>query len=166
MNSPVGVNGVATVNVIDVTRDRLSVSSHLRMLADLIETGAQAEIPEIVRKPYVSPQLVAHGAIPPAALQALRARRNEAFGADLFGEPGWDMMLELFLAKQQERRLSMKSLTIASNAPQTTAGRYLTQLIDQGFAACTEDPGDGRRKLIGITREGYRKMDELFAKAA
>lgn len=154
------------MRVSDVTRDRLNVPSHLRMLADLMETGSPADISASVCKPYTSPQVVAYGAITPAALQDLRARRNAAFGSDLFGEPGWDMLLELFVAKQQERRLSVKSLTIASNTPQTTAGRYLAELLDRGYAVCMEDPADGRRKLICITREGYRKMDQLFAQAA
>lgn len=154
------------MNVIDVTRDRLSVPSHLRMLADLIETGSAAGTDEFVRKPYVSPHVETYPAISPAALQDLRHSRNAMFGPDLFGEPGWDMLLELYLARQQDHRLSVKSLTIASNTPQTTAGRYLLQLLDQGLAVCMEDPGDGRRKLIGMTREGYRKMDRLFGKAA
>lgn len=159
--------GRATVELTDTSQDRVSFAAHLRLLADLLEAeGTGPSLTESVRQPYVAPKLTMFGTVPPDVMIAFRARRNKVFGADLFGEPGWDMMLELFRAKQQERRLSVKSLTIASNAPQTTAGRHLARLVEQGLAECSEDPGDARRKLVGISRDGYRRMDALFAKAA
>lgn len=157
------------MKLIDTSRDRVDISSHLRMLADMIDVedasageGSEAR----VRQPYQTPRLTTYGLAPVDLVMAFRARRNELFAADLFGEPAWDMLLELFRARREGRELSVKSLTIAASAPQTTAGRHLVQLIGQGLATCADDPGDGRRKLVAITRDGYLRMEKLFDKAA
>lgn len=154
------------MNAIDFSHDRGDFTHQLRLFAQWMEEQARTAVANDVRLPYTAPQLVVHGTLPPKAVAAFRARRNALFGHDLFGEPGWDMLLELYRARQEERRLSVKSLTIAANAPQTTAGRHLARLIEEGLAACSDDPGDGRRKLVAISRDGFRKMDALFDQAA
>ena len=147
--------------------DRVSISSHLRLLADLIESeGCGPTVMDRVSQIYDTPKLVKHDTGFADIVKSFRAKRDQMFGGELFGEPAWEMLLELFQARQVDRRLSVKSLTIASKAPQTTAGRYLADLITRGLTKCIDDPSDGRRKLIELTHEGYRRMDELFVEAA
>lgn len=148
---------------VDFSGQQSDMCPQLRRLAQIVEEGFAAQAP--ARKPYETPRLTYGGVAPVELVANLRARRNALFGADLFGEPGWDMLLELYRAKIESRRLSIKSLAIASGAPATTAGRYITMLIDGGLAERTDDPGDGRRALIAITRKGFTKMDELLMAA-
>ncbi len=148
---------------MDFSDHQLDMCPQLRRLAEMVEERLGAEPP--VRKPYTTPQLHYGGVAPVELVANMRARRNALFGADLFGEPGWDMLLELYRAKMESRRLSIKSLAIASGAPATTAGRYITMLIDGGLAERMDDPADGRRALIAITRQGYAKMDQLLMAA-
>ena len=93
---------------------------------------------------------------------AFRSMRNRMFGGDLFGEPVWDMLLDLFLAQLQQRRISVTSLAIASNVPTTTALRYIEMMIEAQLVERLDDPSDGRRKMIALTHLGYRKMGHLF----
>lgn len=148
---------------LDISDQQFGMCPQLRRLAQIVEEGFASQQP--ARKPYVTPKLHYGGVAPVELVANLRARRNALFGADLFGEPGWDMLLELYRARIENRRLSIKSLAIASGAPATTAGRYISMLIDGGLAERMDDPSDGRRALIGITRQGFAKMDELLMAA-
>jgi DNA-binding MarR family transcriptional regulator len=75
-------------------------------------------------------------------LYALRRRRDAMLPADLFGEPAWDMLLDLFVQQSQGRTVSVTSLCIASATPQTTALRYITLMEAAGLitrAHCASD---------------------------
>ena len=52
-----------------------------------------------------------------------RRMRNEVFGDNLFGEPAWDMLLDLYASHLEQKRVSVSSLQIASAVPGTTALR-------------------------------------------
>ena len=91
-----------------------------------------------------------------------RRRRDEVLGAALFGEPVWEMLLDLLIARLLNKRVSVSSLCIASHAPESTALRHIHRMIDAGLVDKVDDPSDGRRSLIMLSREGYRKLGELF----
>jgi len=53
-----------------------------------------------------------------------RRRRNKIFQSEeLFGEPAWDILLDLFIAAKERRRVSVTSACIGSAVPSTTALR-------------------------------------------
>ncbi|MEI9851559.1 MAG: JAB domain-containing protein [Sphingomonas sp.] len=54
--------------------------------------------------------------------QARRSRKQyfETLGC-AFGEPMWDLMLELFVAQREQRRVSLSKACISANVPVTTA---------------------------------------------
>jgi DNA-binding MarR family transcriptional regulator len=75
-------------------------------------------------------------------------RRTELFGAPLFREPAWDMLLELYSAYERGERLSVSALCYASGVPVTTALRQLRQLEKHGLVQREGDPSDNRRYWV------------------
>lgn len=91
----------------------------------------------------------------------LRARRQRIFGSAIFGEPAWDMLLDLYLATLQRRAESVTSLGLASGVPATTALRWINLLEEDGWIVRMPDPHDGRRVLVSLSSKARSAM-ELF----
>ena len=87
-----------------------------------------------------------------------RRRRLEYFDADLFAEPAWDMLLDLFVNKALGRRISTTSLCLAANVPQSTGLRYLALLEAKALVRRRPAPDDGRVTLVDLTPRGYKQM--------
>jgi len=135
------------------------LADNLRQIVDWLETGSEPADRHDTAERHPAPLIDTHMV---KKIIAFRSMRNRMLGADLFGEPVWDMLLDLFLAQLQHRRVSVTSLAIASNVPTTTALRYIDMMIDAQLAERLDDPSDGRRKMIALTHFGYRKMGHLF----
>ncbi|EIZ80144.1 regulatory protein MarR [Novosphingobium sp. Rr 2-17] len=96
-----------------------------------------------------------------------RRRRTKIFKSeDLFGEPAWDIMLDLFIATKERRRVSVTSACIGSAVPSTTALRWISILEKQGFLVREADLGDARRVYVKLSARGYAAMLEYFASAS
>lgn len=69
------------------------------------------------------------------ALLAQRRSRDAGAGslADLFGEPGWDILLTLFIAYEDERVLVMDALSEAVPLRPAVLERWLTVLKARGL---------------------------------
>lgn len=82
----------------------------------------------------------------------IRARRlRERFFQDVrFGEPAWDILLDLSLAWFEDKPVSVSSLCIASGVPMSTAMRWVNEMVDAGLIRRWIDPTDGRRNLVQI----------------
>ncbi len=95
---------------------------------------------------------------------AVRRRRTAIFDNDeLFGEPAWDILLDLYIANVENKSVSVSSACIGSAAPPTTGLRWLGVLSEQGLIAREHDPEDQRRVLVRLTEKGLTAMDEYFA---
>lgn len=81
----------------------------------------------------------------------------------LLGEPGWDMLLELFLAVLEDRIVSTKSISIASGVPPTTALRWITVLELEGLVARHPCETDKRVTYVTITPEAFAMLSRYFA---
>ncbi|MGF7152810.1 MarR family transcriptional regulator [Novosphingobium gossypii] len=96
-----------------------------------------------------------------------RRRRTKIFRSEeLFGEPAWDILLDLFIAAKERRRVSVTSACIGSAVPSTTALRWIAILEKQGFLMREADPGDARRVYVKLSARGYAAMLEYFASAS
>lgn len=98
------------------------------------------------------------------ATYAKRRKRAAIFGdPELFGEPGWDILLDLYIAEVDGKPVSVSSACIGSAAPPTTGLRWLGVLADQGLVDRQHDPQDQRRVLVRLTEKAIAAMDEYFA---
>lgn len=89
---------------------------------------------------------------------AARRAREAIMGSDLFGDPAWDLLLELYAASLAQHRLSTTELSIASTVPATTSLRWIDKLESVGLAKRIDDPLDSRRVWIEITADGKARM--------
>jgi hypothetical protein len=68
----------------------------------------------------------------------------------VFGDPAWEMLLDLMLAKIEGRRVPVSSACIASGAPMSTALRLVGRLVDEGVLCKQPDLTDRRRHFLMI----------------
>ncbi|MDE2412038.1 MAG: response regulator transcription factor [Sphingomonadales bacterium] len=109
-----------------------------------------------VRPPLPDPRLVRR-------IIRQRQLRARFFDGDLFGDPAWDMLLDLTAARAEHSRVSVTSLCIASGVPPTTALRWIGQMIDAGLFVRVEDESDRRRAFITLTEKAADAMARYFA---
>lgn len=83
-------------------------------------------------------------------LYAARSRRQNFLSSELFGEPGWDMLLALFIAEPKGRRLTVSNLCAASWCPDTTALRWIERLGQLDLVRRTKSPFDGRVFFVDL----------------
>lgn len=89
---------------------------------------------------------------------AARSDRSKFFPEDMFADPAWDILLELALAEQLQRRVSVTSLCVGSRVPQTTALRWIKHMTDMGWLVRRDDPLDARRKFVELSDDTSARM--------
>lgn len=84
-----------------------------------------------------------------------RRMRSDFLPVEILGEPAWDMLLDLFIAFHEKKRISVSSACIASGVPATTALRWLGRMEELGLIERMNDRDDRRRVHVTITLEGH-----------
>lgn len=80
----------------------------------------------------------------------------------LFGEPAWDILLDLFIAEAEGKTLSVTAACIGAAVPTSTALRWLAILETRGYVRRENDTTDARRVFLRLTSVGYTKMTNYF----
>jgi hypothetical protein len=143
---------VELATVID--RDQLyQLSTDLRQLADLMIQANQRPPPE------PAPPTASH------VRSIIRARRlrEKCLDDGIFADPAWDMLLDLFAARLEQRSVSVSSLCVAAAVPATTALRWIDLLHLKGHVIKLADPKDRRRVFVAITDSTAARMSSLLA---
>lgn len=94
-----------------------------------------------------------------------RIHRANQFNPALFGEPAWDMLLDLFVQKVAGSRVSSTSLCLGANVPYSTGQRYIDRLVEEGLVYRFTPPDDLRLVLIDYTQEGFKRMRAYISHA-
>lgn len=92
-----------------------------------------------------------------------RSRRANYLPTELFGEPAWDILLDLAYAARANELRSIKSACLSSHAPEATALRHIDRLLHFGLVERIDDKTDRRRKFLRLTGLGERKMEEFLS---
>jgi len=108
---------------------------------------------------------LAVGASEVRAMIRARRLRDRYLPPELFGEPAWDMLLDLFAARIERVKVAVSSLCIAAAVPPTTALRTIRQMTEQGLFARIADPADKRRVFIEMTDQTAAAMQAYVAAA-
>lgn len=91
-----------------------------------------------------------------------RRMREQYFPADLFADPAWDMLLDLYAARLERQPVSVSSLCIAAAVPATTALRWIKTMTDAGLFLREDDPQDGRRIFIALAEGASDALARYF----
>ncbi|WP_353230399.1 MarR family transcriptional regulator [Novosphingobium sp.] len=95
-----------------------------------------------------------------------RRRRARYLSADLFGEPTWDILLDLYVAAREDRRVPTTSACIGAHVPPTTALRWLRILEMRGMVEREDDGRDGRRTFVRLSQRGRQVMEAFLGTMA
>lgn len=103
-----------------------------------------------------------------AAKQSIRMRRQRAklFGVGLFAEPGWDILLELYVARSEDYRVTVGNACIAASVPMSSALRWCQMLEDRRIILRYQDTGDRRLRFVKLSDCANDKMTKLLAQCA
>jgi hypothetical protein len=102
-----------------------------------------------------------------AEIIARRRARHAHFGAhEIFGEPAWDILLDLYVRQSGGEQISVKSACVNAGVPANTALRWLHALELEGLLCCEDDPGDPQRRLVRLSRDGFDRMTDYFEEIA
>lgn len=98
--------------------------------------------------------------------RARRLRESIFKDPDLFGEPAWDILLDLANAAFAGERVSVSSACLGATVPSTTGLRWLSILEGKGLVEREDDLLDGRRTYVRLTRKGLSRMDNYLRASA
>ena len=87
-----------------------------------------------------------------------KVRPNFVGNGDMFGEPAWDMLLDLFISQANEEEVTVKAGCLHADIPPTTTIRWLKVLEQNGLIMSHVDPADPKQHLIHLTATGYEGM--------
>lgn len=80
----------------------------------------------------------------------------------LFGEPAWDILLDLYVAHLDGRQVAVSSACIAACVPPTTALRYLNRLERSGLIRRRPDAKDHRRVLVAPSQRAIELIEQTL----
>lgn len=109
-----------------------------------------------------SPDPVARKRAGLANLKTIRRARAEHFPSELFSDPCWEMLLDLYDASLAAAEVTVTSLGAASGVPLTTALRRMEALQNHGLIARNEDAADKRRTIVRLTPSGLQAVENFF----
>lgn len=95
-----------------------------------------------------------------------RKIREKYLPGELFGDPAWNMLLDLFVQFAGGAKVSITSLCIAAYCPGTTALRYIKQLEEAGLVEREASPSDARVKLLTLTKKGVIGVGRVLERVA
>lgn len=95
-----------------------------------------------------------------------RILRRQLIGAEeLFGEPAWEMLIDLFIHEGEGRPLSTSDLCVTSTIPMSSALRLVQKLCDAGLVDRTPDLMDARRSFVRLQPATSHRLRAYFSEA-
>lgn len=96
------------------------------------------------------------------AMLKLRRKRDEFFAGELFADPAWDILMELYAAALGQQKISVGNVCLGAAVPSTTALRWITLLENKKLIERRADPMDRRRFYLVLSSDGLAAMDNYF----
>jgi len=155
---------------VDQTWKGDRIETLLRQVEGLLhaarEDGIRIAAPDGSPQPTADPPDANDSALLERATQilALRRRRDSAFCDAIFGEPAWDILLDLFAARLRGEPICITSACIAASVPQTTALRWVNVLCDRNYIWRQPDPKDARRSLLWLSDDCFDRLKAVLAR--
>ena len=127
----------------------LSLSRLARSLADALDSAAS----------HNGPRTHNLASMVRAYLRA-RRRRDSLFASDMFADPVWDILLDLFACNLEGRRVCISDACIAASVPPTTALRWLGRMEECQLVVRRQDEADGRRVYVELSATANAAMSQ------
>jgi len=94
----------------------------------------------------------------------IHARRARAsyIASELFGEPAWDILLELLRAELAYERMSISSACTAAGVSPSTGLRWLKALEHHGLIVWQGDQPDANVSFVGLSPDASNALRRYF----
>jgi hypothetical protein len=92
-------------------------------------------------------------------LLAERRRRDEYFPAALFGEPAWDLLLALFIARDDGRAVTLAEAYQAARIDERHGPTLIEKLIASGLVTRSHNRGNA----VLLTDHGMDRLSDYLA---
>lgn len=139
--------------------DTKELSTFVGLLSRLISTSNDAK---------EGPRKVPEQSLTEMAENLYRFRRRRdalmtaRFGSDIFADPAWDIILDLYIHNSKNQDVCVTSACAAAMVPITTALRYITVLSDRGLIERSRNQKDGRSYLLRLSSEAIQLVEDLL----
>jgi DNA-binding MarR family transcriptional regulator len=91
-----------------------------------------------------------------------RKRRSHFFSRIMFGEPGWDVLLALYLTDFAGGRQTIGRVADWIGKPQTTTIRWIEYLEKEKLVVRSKNPRDSREIHLTLTPKAVQLLDSYF----
>lgn len=112
----------------------------------------------------------ARSTLPGAGLAAwavmARRLREDVIGDDLFSDPAWDILLDLYAALDRGDRVPATSVASMAGVPASTGRRWARKLVERGLLEREKDRRDHRLTYVRLTAKGRNIMTEYMVRLA
>jgi len=106
------------------------------------------------------------GHAPRARAEALlvgRRIRDQIFPPGIFGEPAWDLLLGLFLAREGSRGVPLNAALAMTFVPPRTAQRWIDLLAERSLLEQIQPMQHEPTATVRLTANGLELMSRFFA---
>ena len=133
----------------------LSEPQRLEVLADIEEklaaaTSAATPAPDALRLDFAR------------RLFRFHARVNDLFGARIFRDTAWPILLELFIDAHDGRKSCVTKLSHGLRVSPTTGLRQVERLEEEGLITRRDDPADARRTCVVLTAKAMQGVSRVL----
>ena len=94
-----------------------------------------------------------------------RAMRERYLPEDLCDGATWNILVDLFVNRLEERDVSISSSCLAARVPTSTALRHINDLVRRGWCRRTNDASDGRRCWLELTDTAVAALSDYFSRS-
>lgn len=96
----------------------------------------------------------------------IRRKREKFIATEGFGEPGWDMLLDLFTRTLRRQSTRVTSACIASCSPGTTGLRYLKYFVKEGLIVREASAENKRVVYVHLSEVGLVSIGSFMMSLA
>jgi len=89
-----------------------------------------------------------------------RSRRSTLFSGELFADPAWDILLELSLARLEDRNLTLADLARRSPVHESIVFRWIGKLIRDGWIVPEPDGSEARDAVLDLSAKAATAMQK------
>jgi hypothetical protein len=95
-----------------------------------------------------------------------RRRRDALFPDGLFGEPAWDLLLAMFLAREKGQAMILCKAYKAAGVSDTTGRRLLDRMEAEGLITRRRAPRSRKMRIVELTDMAAERLIDYLVRGA
>lgn len=97
-------------------------------------------------------------------LYAERRRRDALFPDGLFGEPAWDLLLAMFIAREKGQAMILCKAYKSACVSDTTGRRLLDRMEEDGLITRRRAPRSRKMRVVELTDKAIARLIDYLAR--